>query len=435
MARLRAALGAAVAAGFAFGALAFAPAAALAQQDVLFLSTQLRPIEEAQKMREAILRGAPARVTFVTEEPPQFNVRMRAETQAGRRTISLVGALHGELSPLVAMGALRPSPELARLAAGRGVPPGLMQLGRLGTQEQLYIPWMQATYVMAANRRALEFLPAGADVNALTYDQLAQWADAIRERTGQRRLGFPAGPRGLMPRFFQGYLSPAYTGGVVTPFRGAEAEAAWERLRTMWASVNPNSAAYNFMQEPLAAGEVWIAWDHVARLLDALRDRPGDYVVFPPPAGPRGRAYMPVVAGLAVVQGGPNPAGAAQVVDWLTRPEVQARTAAETGFFPVVRADLPADLNPGVRLAADGIARTQSAPDALPALLPVGLGDKGGEFNKVFMDAFQRIVLRREPVRAVLDQQAEVLRALMRETGAPCWAPDAPSGDAPCPVN
>src|SRR5689334_19060543 len=83
-----------------------------AAQDVLFLSTQLRPIEEATKMRQAILKGA-GPVTFVVEEPPQFTVRMQAETDAGKRTISLVGALHGELGPLVPMGALQPIDDVA----------------------------------------------------------------------------------------------------------------------------------------------------------------------------------------------------------------------------------------------------------------------------------------------------------------------------------
>jgi multiple sugar transport system substrate-binding protein len=98
-----------------------------------------------------------------------------------------------------------------------------------------------------------------------------------------------------------------------------------------------------------------------------------------------------------------------------------------------VRAELPADLPAGVRLAADAIARTQNAPDALPALLPVGLGDKNGEFNKVFTDTFQRIVLRREDIRTVLDAEAGALRTVMEQTGAPCWAPDAASPGA-CPV-
>ena len=47
---------------------------------------------------------------------------------------------------------------------------------------------MQATYVMVAKQEALEFLPAGADLNALTYDQLIAWGQAMKEATGQARM-------------------------------------------------------------------------------------------------------------------------------------------------------------------------------------------------------------------------------------------------------
>jgi len=43
------------------------------------------------------------------------------------------------------------------------------------------------------------------------------------------------------------------------------------------------------------------------------------------------------------------------------------------------------------------------------------------------------VVLRGEKPRAVLDRQAEGLRKIIAETGAPCWLPDAPS-QGPCPV-
>ena len=76
----------------------------------------------------------------------------------------------------------------------------------------------------------------------------------------------------------------------------------------------------------------------------------------------------------------------------------------------------------------------QSAKDALPTLMPTGLGDRTSEFEKVFMDTFQRIVLRGQKPRAVLDRQAETLKRLMAETGAPCWAPDPPS-TGPCEVH
>ena len=78
-----------------------------------FLSTQLRPIEEAQKMRTVILKDFPRKVEYVTEQPAQLPVRIKAEQQGGTHTIDLVGALHGELQPLVGLDALGPLDDLA----------------------------------------------------------------------------------------------------------------------------------------------------------------------------------------------------------------------------------------------------------------------------------------------------------------------------------
>jgi multiple sugar transport system substrate-binding protein len=119
--------------------------------------------------------------------------------------------------------------------------------------------------------------------------------------------------------------------------------------------------------------------------------------------------------------------GALGLIDFLTRPETQIATARSVGFFPVVEAELPPDFEPGVKLAAVAIAEMQSGKDALPALPPIGLGQRGGGFDKVFMDTFQLIVLRGQKPRAVLDDEAGTLNRLMTETGAPCWQPDPPS--------
>jgi hypothetical protein len=74
-----------------------------------------------------------------------------------------------------------------------------------------------------------------------------------------------------MHRFFEGFLYPSYTGGVVVPFRSEAAETMWTQFASLWKDVNPNSTSYNFMQEPLLSGDVWIAFDHIARVLDAKR--------------------------------------------------------------------------------------------------------------------------------------------------------------------
>jgi len=397
---------------------------------LILLSTQLRPIEEAQKMRNLILEDFPREVDYITEQPQQFSARIEAEQEGGAHTVDVVGALHGELQPLAPLDALVPLDDFAAKLTGRGIPEPLMALGKLGTAHQLYIPWMQASYIMVANKAALPYLPDGADINALSYDQLAAWARAIEQKTGKRLLGFPAGPQGLMHRFFEGYLYPSYTGGVVVPFRSAAAAAMWTQFASLWKSVNPNSTSYNFMQQPLLSGDVWIGFDHIARVLDALRQKPDEFVAFPAPAGPKGRGYMPVLAGLAVVKGAPDMSGAMALIDYLTQPQTQIVTARSVGFFPVVKTELPPDLDPGLKMGAAAIEKMQSAKDALPALPPIGLGQRGGEFDKVFMDTFQLVVLRGQKPRAVLDGEAETLNRLMTETGARCWQPDPPSTGA-----
>ena len=396
---------------------------------LIFLSTQLRPIEEAQKMRNLILKGYRREIDYITESPRQFPVRIKAEAQGGTPAVDVIGALDGELQPLAHLDALAQLDDFAGRLTGRAIPGPLMTLGKLGTAHQLYIPWMQASYIMVANKQALAYLPDGADINALSYDQLALWAGTIRQKTGKPRLGFPAGPLGLMHRFFEGFLYPSYTGGVVVPFRSAAAEAMWTQFASLWNSVNPNSTRYDFMQQPLLSGEVWIGWDHVARVRDVLRQKPEEFVAFPAPAGPKGRGYMPVLAGLAVLKGAPDMNGAMGLIDYLTRPDTQIETARSVGFLPVVKADLP-DTEPGLKLGAGAVEKMQSAKDALPVLLPIGLGERAGEFDMVFLDTFKRIVLRGENPSAALDRERETLNRLMTETGAPCWAPDPPSGGA-----
>ena len=411
-------------------ALMLAAGAVGAQAQVLFWSNQAVPVEETQKMREQVLAGFPGGVDFQPQDPGPFITRIEAESQAGSGSIGVVGGLHGELATFpdfwvdlsdVDLGGVTPSP-------------AFMELGKLGTDEQKYLPWMQATYVMAANRQALEYLPEGADINALTYDQLIAWTQATAEATGGPKFGFPAGPRGLKHRFFQGFLLPAYTGSTVTEFRSEAAAGAWGKFKELWQYTNPASTNYDFMQEPLLNGDVWIAFDHIARLGEAFNQRPDDFVAFPAPAGPEGRAFMPVLAGVAVPSWAPDVEAAKQLVAYMMQPEQQVATLLATNFFPVTDAELPADLSNSARALGPAVTAMTSAPDALPALLPVGLGELGGQFNQVYIDAFERIVLGNQDIQQVLDQQGQTLRDLMVTANAPCWLPDAPS-EGPCPVN
>lgn len=415
----------------AIAALLLAGAAGSARAQVLFWSNQAAPVESQQMMRDQVLKNFPGGVDFRGQDQGPYITRLQAEAKAGSGQIGVVGGLHGDLSSFPDNWA-----DLSDLdLTGINVSPAFMRLGKLGTSEQKYIPWIQANYVIAANKQALRYLPAGADINNLTYDQLIEWAKTMAEQTGSPKFGFPAGPKGLKHRFFQGFLLPAYTGSEVSKFRSPEAVTAWQKFRELWQYTSPASTNFDFMQEPLLSGNVWVAFDHISRLRDAFDQKPDEFAAFPAPKGPMGRAFMPVLAGLAVPKWAPDIRNAKELVRYMLQADQQVATLRAITFFPVTDAALPADLPASARALGPAVTATTNSPDALPALLPVGLGDKAGQFNQIYIDTFERIALNNEDITSVLDNEASTLRQLMVNAKAPCWLPDADSAGTPCPVH
>ena len=400
--------------------------------DVIFFSTQFTPVEEQDKFR-AILTAGGYDFT-VSEEGPLIDLVL-AGAQTGSGGVDLVGALHGTYPPLAREDSMMNLIDLVDdLSSDREFAEAFLETGLLGSEDTLYyVPWMQATYIMAAHTQAMEYLPDGADINALTWEQLGQWCQNLLDGTGGPKCGLPHA--GLFQRFLEGYMWPSFTGGMVTNFKSAEAAAMMEWLRdSLWPTIHPQSISYEFMQEPLLAGEVWVAFDHTARLIEAFNTEPENFVAFPAPSGPAGLGFMPVIVGLGIPNDAANPDGAMALIDYLTQPETQSSVLRDLGFFPVVSGVDFSNLPAGVALEAGAVEAQATAANALPALLPVGLGERGGEINQIFRNAFDRIVLNGEDIETVLNEEAANLQTLMDETGAPCWAPD-PVSDGPCQVN
>ena len=408
-----------------------APTAAPAAGPLVFISTQNTPVEEQEKMRNVILKDfTGAKADFISDAEGAVVDRILAEQKAGKVSASAIGVLHGTFPNLLAANALEDLTPLVAKLSDRPIVKEFMTLGKLGTDKQYYIPWMQATYVLVANKKALQYLPANAKIDSLTYQQLAEWGKNITAATKEKKIGFPAGPTGLMHRLTQGYLYPSYTGGLVTTYRSDDAVKMWTDFKAIWEYTNPQSVTYNNMQDPLLSEEVWVTIDHTARVVNAFKNKPNDFVSAPAPAGPKGRYYMSVLAGLGIAKGAPNKAGAEALIEYLTRPNVQAMYLREVSFYPVLESALPTDLPEYVRLEADGVIKQSKASDAKVALLPIGLGAKGGDFNKIQQDTLTRIVIKGEDIKKVLDEEGAKLNALMTELKAPCWAPDPPSTGA-----
>lgn len=134
----------------------------------------MNPVEEAGKMRNEILKDFPGQVDFRPNDNSFLlrEIESRANDPTSRSI--LIGALHGDLETLFEDRALVPMNDALDGLAGRSFYPNLVALSRLDGKNAYYVPWMQATFLMAANKKALAYLPKGADLSTLSYDQLLE---------------------------------------------------------------------------------------------------------------------------------------------------------------------------------------------------------------------------------------------------------------------
>ncbi len=414
------------------GSLAYYFTVVTAPPKIIWASTQLNPPQEQAFVKEKLLKAftdeTGIQVEFVPISYSDLAIRIESEEKAGKVTISLIGELHGGLDLFAAKGWLMDLSSFGALP-GRTFPKVLEDYSKIHGIKA-YIPWMTATYVMVVNKKAFDYLPEGLSVDDVvkgtekwTYDAFLAWAKKLYEATGGPKVGFPAGPKVLFVRFLHGYLYPAFTGAQVKNFDSDDAAKMWEFLKKLWKYVHPGSTTWDAMADPLLREDVWIAWDHTARIKDAIVNKPEQFVVVPVPRGPKGRGFILVVAGLAIPKGAPHSEAAWKLIEYLTRPETQVEVLKSVGFFPTVQEATGAIPEGPLKVLAKGVNQQVSTPDALVAMIP-SLGPKGGDFKNIYLTAFDRIVNKGEDIKSVISELAPKLLGLFKEVGAPLPPPD-----------
>jgi multiple sugar transport system substrate-binding protein len=400
----------------------------ISSKEIMFLSTQLVPVEESEWVRKVLLppfeKEKKIKVIFIGSEYGELADRLIAEYKAKRGKVDVVGGLHSDFSSLyhVFKDLKRELPEIEKLE-NRKFFPGFKEAGNIkGTQ--VYIPWLQGTYIFAVNKKTLDYLPENVDIWNLNYEDLLRWGKNIYQKTGQKKLGFPLGPRGLIHRFVHGYLYPSFTGYQIIKFNSESGYKMWEFVRNLWNYVNPSAPAWDAMDIPLLSEEVWIAWDHTARLKQAIMERPDDFLVIPSPAGPSGRGIITVLAGLGIPKTSRDTLSAFYLIEYLTRPDVQGEILKGTGFFPVLKGISFEGLKKPFKIIAEGVIKQSEKEDVVNCFIPAGLGKRQGEFSKIMRDVFIEIVVKKRNIKEVLERKDRELKNLFKETGAPLPYPD-----------
>jgi len=404
------------------GGRAEAPAA-----PIIFASTQMVPAEEQAFVRGELLEGFTEKTGIPVEyvgfpSYAEIQIRMSAEVSAKKVTTGLVGDLHGGLDVMNSQGLFQ---DLSDVSLSKKTFVKSLEDRSVMAGKKVYIPWMQATYVMAVNKKAFDHLPAGLTVNDVTkgtekwtYDALLEWAKVLKEQFKTPQLGFPIGPEGLWHRFLHGYIYPSYTGYQAKAFNSTDAVAQWEYMRKLLPYVHTASTTWRAMDEPLQKEEVLVAWDHTARLKAALVEKPDQIVITPVPRGPKGRGYITVAVGLAIPVNAPQRDNVIKLIDYLTSPEVQVRVLEKVGFFPVVAEAAGAVPAGPLKILAQGVLNQSATPDSVMVLIP-SLGARSGEFTGLYRDVFTKIVLENANISSTLKQAEATLKSIFDEVGGP----------------
>ncbi len=396
---------------------------------VYFASTQMTPAEERafliSKLQEFTAKTG-IKVELLNLSYTDILARISAEQKTGKVKVGLVADLQGGLYLLASKGFLQDLSDIK--FPGRTL---LLEKYAYANGKKIFVPWLQATYVMVVNKEAFKYLPKGLTKEDVikgtekwTYDALLSWAENITKKTGRFAIGFPMAPGGLWHRFLHGYIYPSFTGAQAIKFDSVRALEMWEYLKKLMRYVHPASSTWDKMDEPLMRGEILIAWDHTARIKQAIVTMPDKFVVVPVPRGPMGRGYIIVLVGLAIPNNVPNKAEVEKLIDYLTSPEVQVAILENVGFFPIVKEAAGAIPEGALKILAEGVLNQSATKDGIVAFIP-NLGPKGGEFTNTYREAFRRIVVNGEDPVKVIKELGEKIRKLFVETGSTLPEPDA----------
>ncbi len=389
-----------------------------------FLSTQLVPVEESEWFRKNVLSSFETKygikTVFIGSSYGEFQDRITSEYRSGRGKIDLTAGLSSDYEGI--SDAFLPMNDFMRKLQVNFVPSAIRYLKVDG--KVVYVPWLQTTYIFVCNRKALKYLPKGADINNLTYEELLQWVKNVEDATGRKLFGLPAGPRGLLHRFIHGYLYPSFTGAQILHFDDASGVKMWLYFQNLWKHTNPGSSVWEKMDTPLLSEEVWIAWDHISRLKNAIIEKPDQFVIFPAPAGPAGRGILQVLVGLGVTSYSDRKDEAKKLIEYLLTPEIQKKMLEGTGFMPVITDVKFEEKNTPTAMIYRGVSVQSAKKDLIVSFIPGGLGQRSGEFTKIYRDAFREIVLKKKNPSSILKFYGEKLRKLYRETGARLPYPD-----------
>ncbi len=275
--------------------------------------------------------------------------------------------------------------------------------------KQYFAPIGADVYLLAANKKAMQYLPEGADVQDLTWEQVVAWSQAMAKGEGEGKQAVTGVPQRALIYQYGGVIL-SY-GGEFPVINSPEALQAWEMLVNMKGAYTPTVLTYDGLVEPMKRGEAWLTIAHCANVGDIYNSNPAQFVIAPAPKGPAGIGSVAGTSGFAVMKGAPNKEMAVKLIEYMTRPDVQLKIAKGTGgFIPPV--------DEALTLLGDS-TQDEVIQKALHVMnngvlsfIPPVYGPNWGSVKLVYDEAFNKLVLEDGAVdKAYLDKAQETIES------------------------
>jgi multiple sugar transport system substrate-binding protein len=198
---------------------------------------------------------------------------------------------------------------------------------------QYFLPVGADVYLLLANNKALPYLPEGVDLDAITWDEYADWAVAIAEGEGEGKVCITGIPAKSWIYMFGGTGLSYGAGFPDANSEGAAAAwAVWEKIGKANGFV-PTVMNVDSCVDPMQREESWLTVFHNARAGQVYSSNETQFTLAPAPGGPNGIGTIAGVSGYAIMKGSANYDLALMFLEYLTRPDIQVKIAKGTGGF------------------------------------------------------------------------------------------------------
>ena len=185
-----------------------------------------------------------------------------------------------------------------------------------------YVPISADVYLVIANNQALDYLPEGVDLNAITWEQYKDWAIAMAEGEGEAKTAMPA--LAVNSMVYQ-------LGGIGLSYGAGFPEVNTEGMLTTWGLVGEMIAAgaitessfnYGSPTDMMKAGEAWLSFAHMGPVGQVYASAPAQFTIAPAPAGSEGNGSIAGAWGIGITAGTENLEAAQQFVEFMIQPDV-----------------------------------------------------------------------------------------------------------------